>query len=280
MTTTLPPSQDFTGIFYNPVFWTTAETALTQEVANTLYLEKTTPDTATALQTFSGGISTQSMVAPNLTADVALFGTQTAGTLRLATTARSVHVSNIDCQGNAINNANAPAAGAITIGASQIAGTIEIGANVGRTGAITIGANNCTINQGGHVAPTYTTSPTTGELGFLTIVTMTGATLTLGTASAQVGTTTTLTTGTWLIQGNASLPTATGGIVVTLSLSANTSINVPCVASGITSTAGAVYLNFSTIVQLTGSQAWGITGLASTASTIIGNVRFCYTRIA
>ena len=279
MTTTLPPSQQFTGIFYNPAFWTSADSGLTQELANTLYLEKTTPDTATALQTFSGGLSTQSITAPSLTSNVTLFGSQTAGTLVLATSARSVHVSNIDCQGNGINNASAPANGALTIGASQIAGTIEIGANVGRTGAITIGANNCTINYGGHLAPTYTSLPTTGELGHLTINTITGGTLTLGTTSAVIGSAT-LTTGVWLVQGNASLPTAVGGIVVTLSLSTGAGINIPCVASNITSTAGAVYINLSTIVQVSGSQTWGISGLASTASTIISNVRFAFTRIA
>lgn len=280
MTTIPPPSQQFTGIFYNPGFWISSVTSLTQAVANTLYLRKTTTDTASALETFNGGISTQSMTAPSLTADVNLFPNQTAGTLRLATASRSVHCSNIDCQGNAINNASTPANGAITIGASQTGtgGTISIGTNIARTGAITIGANNCTINQGGHIAPTYTTLPASGELGFLTIVTLTSTSL--GTTSARVGSTTNLTTGVWLIQGNASLPTATAGIVVTLSLSADGNINVPCVASGITSTAGAVYLNFSTVVVITGTQAWGMSGLASTASTQVSNARFAYTRIA
>ena len=279
MTTIPRPSQQFTGIYYNPSFWISSVTSLTQAVANTLYLRKTTTDSASALETFNGGISTQSMTAPSLTADVNLFPNQTAGTLRLATTSRSVHCSNIDCQGNAINNASAPANGALTIGASQTGGTIEIGTNIARTGAITIGANNCTINQGGHIAPTYTAMPASGELGFLTINTLTGASLTLGTTSARVGTAPTLTTGVYLIQGNCSLPTATGGIVVTLSLSAGTALNEPCVQSAITSTAGTVYMNFSTVVQVTGSQAWGISGLASTGLTI-NTVRFAYTRIA
>ena len=281
MTTSLPPSQDFTGIFYNPAFWTSADSGLTQELANTLYLEKTTPDTATALQTFSGGISTQSMTSPDLASDVTLFASQTAGTLRLANASRSVHCSNIDCQGNAINNASTPANGAITIGASQTGtgGTISIGTNIARTGTITIGANNCTINQGGHVAPTWTTAPTTGELGFLTIQSLSGATLTLGTTSARVGATQTLTAGVWLVQGNCQLPFTAAGIVVTLSLSASANLNEPCIQSAITTTTANVYMNFSTIVVVTGTQAWGLSGLASTGLTIAVG-RFAYTRIA
>jgi hypothetical protein len=135
MTTIPPPSQQFTGLFYNPSFWISSTTSLTQDVANTLYLRKTTTDFASALETFNGGISSQSMTAPSLTADVILFPNQTAGTLRLASAARSVHCSNVDCQGSSINNASTPANGAISIGSSQTGtgGTISIGTNAART---------------------------------------------------------------------------------------------------------------------------------------------------
>lgn len=204
MTTTLPPTQQFTGIFYNPEFWTSDTSSLTRTVADTLYLEKTTPDTATALQTFSAGLSTQSMTAPSLTSNVTLFGSQTAGTLVLATTARSVHVSNIDCQGNAINNATTPAAGALTFGASQTTGTIEIGKNASRTGAITIGHNNCTVNIGGHLTPTYTIAPAAGEIGFRLLLTNTYGTntgLTSGTTLSPAPINQVLPFGIWLVQG-------------------------------------------------------------------------------
>ena len=204
MTTIPPPSQQFTGIFYNPSFWISSVTSLTQAVANTLYLRKTTTDTASALETFNGGISTQSMTAPSLTADVNLFPNQTAGTLRLATASRSVHCSNIDCQGNAINNASAPANGALTFGASQTGGTIEIGKNVARTGAITIGHNNCTVNVGGHLTPTYTVAPVAGEIGFRLLLTNTYATntgLTSGTTLSPAPINQVLPFGIWLVQG-------------------------------------------------------------------------------
>jgi hypothetical protein len=217
MTTTLPPSQFFSGIFYNSNFWTSASSALTQDIANTLYLEKTTPDTATALQTFSAGLSTQSMTAPSLTADVTLFPNQTAGTLKLATTARSVHCSNIDCQGNAINNASNPATGALTIGSSQTSGTISIGAGASRTsaGTITIGTADNTINFGGYLTPAYTISsvPTTAIGGRTTInaVASSGAFIgTLFLSSASVSN----NAGTYLVTLNATLTCGTAGTIV------------------------------------------------------------------
>ena len=208
MTTTLPPSQYFSGIFYNPAFWTSADSGLTQAVADTLYLEKTTPDTATALQTFSGGLSAQSITAPSLTADVTLFGSQTAGTLKLATTTRSVHCSNIDCQGNNINNATLPASGAIVIGNAQTTGTISIGTGASRTnaGTITIGTADNTINFGGYLTPTYTISsvPTTaiGGRSVINAVASSGTfigTLFLSAASASNA------AGTYLVTLNATL---------------------------------------------------------------------------
>jgi hypothetical protein len=279
MTTTLPPTQFFTGIFYNANFWTSGTTALTQDIANTLYLEKTTPDTATALQTFSGGVSTQSMTAPSLTADVTLFPNQTAGTLKLATTARSVHCSNIDCQGNAINNASTPAAGALTIGASQTTGTIEIGKNASRTGAITIGHNNCTVNFGGHLTPTYTAMPSTGEIGANASNTYTGATLTLGTGVSLIGTAQSLTAGVWLITGNVQLPITVVGTVVTITLNTGTSINVAAAQSDAVA-ASALYLNVSLVISQTSTTSWGLYGQASIASTVLASARFNYTRLA
>ena len=206
MTTVPPPSQSFSGLFYNPSFWISSETTLSQAVANTLYLRKTTTDFASALETFNGGISTQSMTAPSLTSNVTLFGSQTAGTLVLATSARSVHVSNIDCQGNAINNASTPANGALTIGASQTgaAGTISIGTNAARTGAITVGSNNCTVNVGGHLTPTYTIAPAAGEIGFRLLLTNTYSTntgLTSGTTLSPAPINQVLPFGIWLVQG-------------------------------------------------------------------------------
>jgi len=282
MTTSLPPSQQFTGIFYNPVFWSTAETALTQEVANTLYLEKTTPDTATALQTFSGGISTQSMTAPSLTADVTLFPNQTAGTLKLATTARSVHCSNIDCQGNAINNASAPATGAITIGGSQTSGTITIGGGASRTnaGAINIGTALCAINLGGYLTPTYTTMPSTNaQIGYKLTTALSNTTV--GTSVTIIGGTfPTIPIGVWLIQGYATLPIV-AGTIVHLTINNSAGINTAAASSASTNAVNNGYVSVSTIQQFIASQTtWGLYAQASVASTALTNLGIVITRIA
>ena len=58
-----PPSYTFSGINYNPSYFTSTKssTGLTTATANTLYLRKTFPDTATSIETFSGGIVTNSI---------------------------------------------------------------------------------------------------------------------------------------------------------------------------------------------------------------------------
>jgi len=280
MTTGLPPTQFFSGIFYNPEFWSSGSSSLTQDIANTLYLEKTTPDTATALQTFSAGLSTQTMTAPSLSSDVTLFQSQTAGTIRIASSARSVHCSNIDCQGNSINNASTPANGALTIGSSQIAGTLDIGTNVGRTGAITIGANACTVNLGGHLTPTYATMPNlTSEVGTITATVPTTG-LTLGTSFTLIGPTVSIPAGVWLLQGNIQLPTTVAGTVVTLTINTGGSPYLTATSSGVVTAAGGVYLHVTLMMSQTSATSWGLYGSATTSSTVISNPRFVYTRIA
>ena len=59
MTSQPPPTYTFSGIDYNPNYFNTdTGTGLTTATANTLYLRKTFPDTATSEETFSGGINT------------------------------------------------------------------------------------------------------------------------------------------------------------------------------------------------------------------------------
>jgi hypothetical protein len=282
MTTTLPPSEQFTGIFYNPAFWTTASSSLTLEDANALYLRKTTPDTATALETFSAGLSTQSMTSPDLALDVLLFPNQTAGTLKLATTARSVHVSNIDCQGSGINNASTPLTGAITIGASQTSGTISIGAGGSRTaaGTITIGAALNTINFGGYLTPTYTTMPSVNtQMGYKLSTALTNTTI--GTSVTIIaGTFPTIPAGVWLIQGYATLPVATG-VGVHLTINNNLAINLGAVNSATTNAVNNSYVSVSVVQAFTTSQTtWGLYAQASVASTALTNLSIVITRIA
>jgi len=282
MTTTLPPTQQFTGIFFNPEFWTSDTSSLTRTVADTLYLEKTTPDTATALQTFSAGLSTQSMTAPSLTSDVSLFASQTAGTLRLATASRSVHCSNIDCQGNSINNASTPATGAITIGSSQTSGTISIGAGGSRTnaGSITIGAALCTINLGGYLTPTYATMPSANtQIGYKLTTALSNTTV--GTSATIIaGTFPTIPAGVWLIQGYATLPIV-AGTVVHLTINNSAGINTQAASSASTNAVNNGYVSVSSVQTFTASQTtWGLYAQASVASTALTNLGIVITRLA
>ena len=282
MTTGLPPTQNFTGIFYNPEFWTSGTSSLTRSVADTLYLEKTTPDTATALQTFSGGLSTQSMTSPNLGTDVLLYQSQTAGTIKLGPVARSVHLSNIDCQGHSINNAATPTTGQITIGASQTSGTLSIGAGGSRTnaGSITIGAALCSINFGGYLTPTYTTMPSVNtQIGYKLSTALTNTSVGT-TATIIAGTFPTIPAGVWLIQGYATLPVATG-VGVHLTINNALAINTAAVSSATTNAVNNSYVSVSVVQQFSAStSAWGLYAQASAAGTALTNLSIAITRIA
>jgi hypothetical protein len=73
MTSETPPSEYFPGIDFNPSFYQdTGTTAglVPETTANALYLRKTVADTATAVETFSSGITTISINSVFLTSDV------------------------------------------------------------------------------------------------------------------------------------------------------------------------------------------------------------------
>ena len=55
------PYPSFSGITYNKSFFASSSGGLTTAQGNALYLQKTIADTATALETFSGGITTASI---------------------------------------------------------------------------------------------------------------------------------------------------------------------------------------------------------------------------
>ena len=95
MASSNPPSPYFNGIIYNPSFFESSGTALTTAEANNLYLRKTTTDTATALETFTAGISTNSITPYNVATTTNLFDTLTSGVLNIATNALRSGKTNI-----------------------------------------------------------------------------------------------------------------------------------------------------------------------------------------
>ena len=279
MTTVPPPTEQFTGVYYNPSFWISSDTTLSQSVANTLYLRKTTTDSASALETFNGGIASQNIAATSLTTQANLFTTQTSGTVQLGNTSVSVHCSNIDCNGNTINNATSPASGNISICNNQTSGNLSLGTNASRTGAITIGGNANTINLGGYLTPTYATMPSSNtQIGYKLSTALTNTTVGVS-ATIIAGTFPTIPAGVWLIQGYAMLPTATGN-VVHLTINNSLAINTGAVNSAPTNATNNAYVEVSTVQAFTTTQTtWGLYAQA-TASSALTNISIVITRLA
>lgn len=83
MTSSNPPYPYYNGIAYNSAFFSTnGGSGISLAKANALYLQKTTVDTATALETFSGGLATNSI--QNIgTTDLTILNNSTAGNVKV-----------------------------------------------------------------------------------------------------------------------------------------------------------------------------------------------------
>ena len=82
MTSLPPPTYYFTGITFNSAYYpTSSSSGLTQTQANGLYLRKNTADTASALETFSGGIVTNGINPTTTTGTIAIGTSSTFTTL-------------------------------------------------------------------------------------------------------------------------------------------------------------------------------------------------------
>lgn len=110
-----PPTYNFSGIDFNPSFYVdeSNSTGITQEQANTLYLQKTIPDTATALETFSAGLN---------------FSGEINGPTIVCTTMKT----------NAYQSTSVNQLMAIGNNQTGSGATMSIGCNVARTGNINI----------------------------------------------------------------------------------------------------------------------------------------------
>ena len=157
-----PPEYYFPNIDFNPSFYADDTGGLSQETANTLYLRKTVPDTAIALETFTAGIKTPS---------IASTGTGASNLLNIGVDPRTVagaihHYSDGDnCVAGAgvhLNNGlNNNSATNIHNGTGANAtGTVNIMSGSANSGTITIGnetTNNTTTTLQGN---TTITKPT------------------------------------------------------------------------------------------------------------------------
>jgi len=152
MSSSNPPYPNFNGITYNRSFFpTTTSGGLSQGQANLLYLKKTEADTASVLETFSGGItvSTTANINPLLNAagGVASSNYDSSGASVIINlgTAQTSGVLNIGTG----NRTTALAGGGINIGSSLGTNPITIDTssvlNSNTTPAISIGAST-TVN--------------------------------------------------------------------------------------------------------------------------------------
>ena len=171
---------DFVVSIYNPAYFASdSGTGLTTSQASALFLSKSSPDTATALTTFTGGIATNDIDTTTLASNLEIGSASNTGTI------------GIDTAGN------------IAIAASQTTGTFTIGGGTTRTGAITIGSagtTNVLPITIGSTAPTstvtvrnplmsmsYTTVPTYGasQIGYQYYQSQTLSTLVAATLGAD-----------------------------------------------------------------------------------------------
>lgn len=223
MTAVQPPTYYFSGINFNSAYYTTTSSGsgLTQAQANALYLQKTTPDIATALETFTSGIATNSLNTTSASSALTIGNSTNTGTITIATintgntnaspaisigadagsktikinnNTNSVHCSGLDLAGSGLNNIT-NTTGNVDIANLQTSGVLTIGNQASRSGAIYIGngatstapvyicggSNTCTVNG-------TLTTPTIDSIGAtstLTIAPTNATTINIGTAASN-----------------------------------------------------------------------------------------------
>jgi hypothetical protein len=165
MSSSNPPYPYYNGITYNPAFFNQPTNGITQSQATLLFLQKTTADTATAIETFSSGINTNKVdslttsgafdIIPSSltgTLNIATNNTRT-GTINIATGTLNNGILNIGTSNSTTNiygtqyaqalqtNSIDTFSGTTTIGQSIGTGSLNL-ANQISSGSINIGAAN------------------------------------------------------------------------------------------------------------------------------------------
>lgn len=169
MTAVSKPLYWSVGVPFNELFWASSTGALTENQANLLYLQKTVVDTASALETFSGGLLTNSVGALTITSNLGIATSQTSGILNIGTlpTREAAGVINIGASGglhtivmDTSSLANTNASPAIAIGTSTSAKTIKINNNTNSVHCSSIDLKGASIN---HITPNSATPITIGD---------------------------------------------------------------------------------------------------------------------
>ena len=147
---------------YNPAYFASNTANLTQSQANALYLQKTTADTATALETFSSGISTNSL-APTSASSQMDIGSSSTGVINIGVTSGRSQIIHI---GDGNSNV---AGGSVHINnGTSTASNVQILNGTGSTGTITLGSTTSTLTVNPPITFGYSTTPSFSgtQLGF------------------------------------------------------------------------------------------------------------------
>ena len=187
-----PPEFFFNGIHFNSSYYQEDKKGITKSEANSTYLRKLTPDTATALETFNSGIKTDNIqtilnnnnlnIGTNTTADINIGDTNANLNLRGAVidvgadaVGTTLSVNSRLCQFNtpSVGSANyfnalynqfthpiTPFYNPSLILSSNIGGTLEATNLTGITSAVTILISLSNIPEGvwlidGHISPNF-----------------------------------------------------------------------------------------------------------------------------
>ena len=269
------PYPYYNGIPYNKAFFETSGTGLSRTQANALYLQKTIPDTATAVENFAGGITTSSIDTKTTAANLDI-GATSLGNINIGTSVfrvtditiggfnTSVVVPNrfvtaeVDCTNGS---------GALTIANSMVDGTVDIANNLS-AGSIYIGGGTNRLNasvihigDGNNLPAGANLHLNNGTTNASNTAIMNGAT-TSGTCNIMTGATTSgivnICTGTGATQsGKVNIGTGTTTGAITIGNSAN-----------ITSFASPIALPYSPAL-ITATNMLGYTIYASFGSVAI-----------
>ena len=205
---------------YNPAYFATSSGGLSLATATSLFLNKNTADTATALETFSGGIKTNTV---DTTGNVAMYIGQSAYKIYYSSTnvvnefdgtikAQGLITANGGMQIGYIDAINSTTA--VTI-AGSVGNSVSIGSastvttnTIGNTAAATVTTiNNPVLKMNYTTAPTLTSA----NIGFTSYSSLT-QTVSSNTITDIVNSGS-LPVGTWLLTGNITFPaTATAGL--------------------------------------------------------------------
>jgi hypothetical protein len=174
-----PPSQYFTNIDFNPEFYTFADGSLSLTEANSLYLQKTRTDTATALETFTAGIQTSNLSSTGTGAsnilNIGVEPRTVAGAIHHysdgdnCVSGAGVHINNglnNNSATNIHNGTGANATGAVNImSGSANSGTIIIGNETTNNTTTTLRGNTTLTKLATALTPTYNYPVSSGNVG-------------------------------------------------------------------------------------------------------------------